>query len=170
MKGSISTTTIFKIILVFTMIFAGFLAIAITYNKAYKQKNEVVSILEKYEGVSSKSLEIINNYLKNSNYDVKGLCGEGQYGMSSLDSNYLVKAQNGVKYFYCLDYYCNDNNINKNNINRKCVLNNNRNNYIYYNVRLFFNFNLPFFGDIMTFKITGDTKAIKYYKENQKLS
>ena len=34
----------------------------------------------------------------------------------------------------------------------------------------YFKFNLPFIGDLLTFKITGETKGINYYSANQKLS
>ena len=52
MRESIGTQTIFKAVLIFTFLFSGFIAVAITYNKAYKIKNEVINILEKYEGVN----------------------------------------------------------------------------------------------------------------------
>ena len=68
MKSSITTTQVFKYVLLFTFLFAIFLALAITYNKVFKMKNETISIIEKYEGVvkGKKSLEIVNNYLFNA--------------------------------------------------------------------------------------------------------
>lgn len=160
MKQSTTTTTMFKAILAFTILFAAFLAVAITYNRVYKLKNETISILEKYEGVSKKSLNIINNYLINSGYETLGKCEEGEYGVKDLDSYEYELAKSNEKYYYCLSYYCD---------NRMCRINSN-NNKIVYNVKFFFKFNLPYFGDLFTFKITGETKSIKLYSENQKLS
>lgn len=155
MKSSVNTTTIFKYILLFTFLFAAFLALAITYNRVFKQKNEILSIIEKYEGVSS-SVDIINNYLSSSGYTVSGHCENGEYGVKNLSSNYIELANSQEKYAYCLS--------NK-------IVKNDNGDKIYYNLRLFYKFNLPFIGDLLTFEITGETKAIKLYNENkQKLS
>ena len=48
MKNAVTTSEIFKYILLFTFLFAAFLALAITYNRVFKIKNEAISILEKY--------------------------------------------------------------------------------------------------------------------------
>ena len=66
MKHTVTTSSVFKYILVFTFIFAAFLALAITYNRVYKLKNQSISIIEKYEGIvkGKKSLGLVNNYLK----------------------------------------------------------------------------------------------------------
>lgn len=158
MKQAVATTTIFKAILAFTILFSAFLAVAITYNRVYKLKNETIFILEKYEGINNKSLNIINNYLDNSGYNIKGRCETDEYGVVDLTNNIYEKAQTNKEYYYCLNYYCDGN---------SCSLNNT---HIFYKIKLFFKFNLPFLGDLATFKITGDTKAIKYYNVNQKLS
>lgn len=161
MKESVATSTILKIILAFTLLFSGFLAVAITYNRVYRQKNEVVSIIEKYEGITNKSIKLINNYLKNSGYDTLGYCEEGEYGVSSLDNEDYELALTNKKYYYCLSNYCSTN---------RCIINDNgapNGNSIFYKTKLFFKFNLPFLGDLMIFKITGDTKAIKLYAQNQ---
>ena len=124
MKQSVTTTQVFRYILLFTFLFAMFLALAITYNKVYKMKNESISIIEKYEGVikGKKSLEIINNYLKNNGYNTKGHCESGDYGVKDLDNPSYELANSKENYFYCLN-----NNIVKGENGYK----------IYYNIRLF---------------------------------
>lgn len=158
MREATGTTTTMKMALAFTILFAAFLAIAITYNKAFKLKNETLSILEKYEGVSDKSLSIINNYLKNNGYNEKGKCKTDEFGVTNLDSTAYESAKSNTDYYYCLSYYCSNN---------TCKISNN--NQIYYHVKVFFKFNLPFLGDISTFTVDGETKPIKLYLENQKL-
>jgi len=155
MKSTVTTTQTFKYILLFTFLFAAFLALAITYNRVYKLKNESISIFEKYEGVTTKSLNIVNNYLKNSGYNTKGQCEVGEFGVSSLDSTIYKKVNNADdKYFYCLnDYVVKDENTDK----------------VYYQIKLFYKFNLPFVGEIFTFTINGETKGIKYYDTKQRL-
>lgn len=161
MKQSTTTSTLFKAILAFTILFAAFLALAINYNRAYKVKNETISILEKYEGISNKSLSIINNYLEKGNYNAKGNCKSGEYGVDNLDSQKYELAKSNKKYYYCLNYYCK---------NKGCKISTTNSNEIFYNVTIFFKFNLPYMENLMTFKITGDTKAIKLYTNSQKLS
>lgn len=156
MKSSITTTQVFKYVLLFTFLFAIFLALAITYNKVFKMKNETISIIEKYEGVikGKKSLEIVNNYLFNKGYNTKGYCDNDEYGVKDLGSSTYELSQSNVKYYYCLS----DRVVTGENKDR-----------IYYNIKLFYKFNLPFIGDILTFNITGETKAIQYYSDSQKL-
>ena len=67
MRQAIGSTWILQLVIVFILIFVAFLALSINYTKAYKIKNELLSIIEKYEGVNSGengSISIINNYLK----------------------------------------------------------------------------------------------------------
>ena len=155
MKSSVTTSETFKYILVFTFLFAAFLALAITYNRVYKLKNESISVFEKYEGVTAKSLNIVNNYLKNNGYNTKGQCEVGEYGIIDLNSNIYQKVNNANdKYYYCLsDYIVKDDNYDK----------------IYYQIKVFYKFNLPFLGELFTFTIKGETKGIKYYDSKQRL-
>lgn len=161
MKETVSTMTLFKIIIVFTFLFAAFLSVAILYNRVYRLKNQTTSILEKYEGFNNNSAEIINSYLKNSGYNTTGRCEADEFGVPSLDFTSIEPVVSGKRYFYCLSYYCKD--------GTGCDINS-KNNKIFFKVKLFFKFELPYFGELFTFKITGDTKEIIYYNENQKLS
>ena len=150
MREAIGTQTVFKTILIFTFLFSGFIAVAITYNKAYKIKNEVIDILEKYEGANNQSLSIINNYLVNNGYVAKNNCETGEYGVLDLNNPRYELSVSNKMYYYCLSSEI-------------------KSNQIFYNVKLFSRFNLPFIGDLFYFRITGETKGIKFYSENQRL-
>lgn len=163
MKQAVTTSTIFKAILAFTILFAAFLSVAIIYNKVYKLKNQTISIIEKYEGVTTKSLGIINNYLRNSGYDTKGNCDGYDYGVSDLNKTKYETVSSKKEYYYCLSYYCSQKGCK---ISDKKVPNGN---LIFYKTRLFFKFNLPIFGELTTFNISGETKGIKLYDESQKI-
>ena len=154
MKATISLTTLFKAMIAFILLFAAFLTLAITYNKAFRLKNEALSIIEKYEGVTRKSLKIVNNYLSNSRYSTKNSCKMGEYGATSLTELKLVQVSNESDRNY---YYCLTENVDS------------KNKKISYKVKVFFKFNLPFFGDLMTFPISGESKDIKYYSKEQRL-
>ncbi len=159
MREATGTTTTFKYILVFTFLFAGFLAVAISYSRVFRLKNGSLAIIEKYEGVSDKSLGIINNYLVNSGYTEKGKCEEGkEYGVSDLNTTNFEKAKKNETYYYCLKLRCNYSG---------CKIKSDST--IMYDLSLFYKFKLPIMGDLINFKIRGQTKAIKLYSAIQKL-
>lgn len=167
MRESISTTWVFGLVITFTLIFSGFLVIALTYAKAYKIKNEMTSIIEKYEGLTytsenkdgSKglgSIAIINNYLHNNGYNTMGSCGTDEdidrytiYGVYDINATDPKKSIEIVKdssknYYYCVTR------TKGSNLNTIFL------------VRVFFNFNLPVFGHIRKYNISGQTNEINH--------
>ena len=146
MKETTASSSLFKIVLAFTLIFSGFISLAIVYNRAFRLKNESLAIIEKYEGNVEKTIQLINNYLDKNGYNTKGKCDNGEYGVESLDDIDLTLNSN--KKYYCISQTCS---------NKVC----------HYNIKLFFKFELPIFGEIFTYKITGKTKSINYYSEKQ---
>ena len=155
MRESIGTTWMFSIIIAFTIIFSAFLVLTLSYSKVYKMKNEITSILEKYEGLTPTSAKIINDYIRNSNYRTRGHCQDESlkstmssysYGLDNLDYNTLEKANDDETYYYCLNY--------RHTHSGKIV----------YKVTLFYDFNLPILGKIFKYSIIGETYGIKNTK------
>ena len=142
MRQTIGSTWLFILIISFTLIFAGFLVLVLSYSKTYKMKNEITSIIEKYEGLTTDSAKVINDYLKNSNYRTMGKCKSGTYASDNLSS---TKKVTDIKKKY---YYCIDKRVNK---QGKTV----------FAITLFYDFNLPIFGSLTKYKITGETYGIK---------
>ncbi len=162
MRESIGMTWVFQIMLVFILLFAGFLAIYINFSKTYKIKNEVLNFIEKKEGMTDGiasnpgSIKLITNYLKTHNYGTTGVCPNdaGWYGAKALNGNLsdLTEAIKGEKYYYCV---------------RKVDSNDNKNpNKVFYEVRVFFKFDLPVFGNLHTFSIEGETVDIDFPADN----
>jgi hypothetical protein len=142
MRETIGSTWIFMLIISFTLIFAGFLVLALSYSKVYKMKNELTSIIEKYEGLTPESEQIINDYLTNSNYRTTGYCKVGSYASDTLMT--ISKVTDDKKQYY----YCIDTRLNK---QGKTV----------FTVTMFYDFNLPIFGQLMKYNIKGETYGIK---------
>jgi hypothetical protein len=160
MRETVGSTWTFSLVIVFISLFTTFLVLSINYSKAYRVKNEVVSILEKYEGYTNDYLSsnninkgsegIINGYLLSSSYTEKGSCpinaNDKYYGVDDLSNpNGAVEAVKGHKYYYCI----------KQNISSDGIS-------MYYNLILFYRFGLPFLGDIKEFQVTGTTGKIYY--------
>ena len=97
MKAVSESTWTFQMIIFFMLIFACFLTLVLSYNKAYIIKNRMLSIVEKYEGITSESLKIING----SNVGAAGQVsanhqlppGTGKAGNSFNDQTLLAVLQ-----------------------------------------------------------------------------
>ena len=66
MKESMSATWEFQIIIIFVLIFVSYLTVSVSYYKVFKAKNDVISIIERKEGLTegpTGAIGIINNYL-----------------------------------------------------------------------------------------------------------
>ena len=149
MRETIGSTWIYQLVIVFILIFVSFLILALTYSKNFKTKNEILNIIEKYEGVTKDSVGIINNYLSYTGYQTKGHCpkNEGVWiGSTNLNSTDLVKAVDNNKYYYCIKRTSSS----KPTQSGKTSTNKNR---YFYEVVIFYKFNLPVLGDISTFSV-----------------
>lgn len=152
MREAFGTTWTFQLMVIFILIFSAFLSVVITYSRAYTLKNQAMSIIEKYEGVTEESAEIINNYLYQNAYKTTSKCPEGWIGAlnlntTSIDGNFELASPN-QEYYYCF----------KENINRtENSVGKITNQTVYYDFQLFFKFNLPVVGDIATFKVSGQS-------------
>lgn len=141
MRESISESWTIQIVAAFILLFVAFLALMISYSKCFKTKNEVVSIIEKYEGLTSDSKDIIRDYLVSSNYKGSGKC----------PVDYKRYEQVGSNYKYCVKASL---------VSSGTLVN--------YEVIMFYTFNIPMFGNIATFEVKGTTIDLNnknYYKE-----
>ena len=153
MRDAVGSTWIFSLVISFTLIFAGFLVLALSYAKAYKVKNEMTSMIEKYEGLTINdslnnrgSVQIINQYLQNSGYKAKGNCQIGDYAADDLSLNTLVEVTSGNssdQFYYC---------ISTNTDREKCTT--------LFKITVFYDFNLPVLGQLRKYSITGQTNEI----------
>ena len=148
MRESIGGAWLTGLVITFMLIFVAYLTVMINYSTVFKIKNEVVHIIEKYEGfTNNKSNLIINQYLLNSGYNAKGSCdGSGDwYGATKLDDGInLQRVQSGKEYYYCVKYNAVDSKTG------------------YFDIKLFLQFDLPVIQQIGKFQIKGQTIKIRY--------
>lgn len=147
MREAIGGTWITQLAIIFMLIFVAFLALSLNYTKAFKVKNELLTIIEKNEGFTTGddgSIAIINNYLLSNGYGIMKTCEKDSYGVTNLNSTATELVTNtNKKYYYCVSK------INSPSSNHEGK--------VYYKVNIFFYFNLPVLGDIFTFDISGST-------------
>lgn len=151
MSGAIGHTFIYNIIIIFIVIVFGFLAGTMSYYKAFKVNNRIVSSIEKFEGynlnasdIIDSSIEEINRTLGSIGYSAdKSACKEQYKGM------YLVESSNDSSknpFRYCI--YINDTNPSSGE-------------YYTYGVLTYMNIDLPFINRI---NIPIFTKTNRIYK------
>ena len=69
MRDSIGSIYPLVIVFAFIILISGFLAFSVNYNKAYKMKNQIIYILEKYDNkVTDEAQEEIAEYAKSIGY------------------------------------------------------------------------------------------------------
>ncbi|MDD2505071.1 MAG: hypothetical protein PHF21_02225 [Bacilli bacterium] len=136
MREAIGGTWIFGIVVTFIVLFSSYLAISVNYSKAFKVKNDMVSVIEEYEGYNDNSQQKIERILSGNGYAVRGPCKSHEQGIDG----------SAGKYKYCI--HC----VEKNDSLKKS----------YYTVKVFFRLDLPVIGDIFTFPVTGSTKTIHF--------
>lgn len=143
MRQTIGGTWLLQLMILFILLFVGFIILTLNYSKTVKLKNEVISMVEKYDGLNEQSIGLVNNYLLTSGYAVTGSClseeQRGIYGAFDLNSTELEEARSGEKYYYCIKKY------------------KGANTSYYYQITLFYKFNLPVIGDTSRFTIKGTT-------------
>lgn len=152
MREVTGTTWTFQLVVLFILIFACFLTLVLNYSKAYDVKNNMLTIIEKYEGITDDSIEILNNYLNERSYRTRGTCPIGWYGALDLEGT-IEEVQSKSNYFYCFTeeraYIENEDESDDRVVKTD----------IYYKVRLFYKFNLPVLGELTTFEVNGRTNS-----------
>ncbi len=144
MRESIGGAWLFQIAIIFILLFTGYLALSVNYSRAFKVKNEIVSIIERSEGLTPEAERSIQSYLSGVNHTVNGLCpdvGENEVMVAMLGDGSFT-SNRGI---YCVKKTC----ISGDTFNRN-----------YYQVTVFFKFDLPILGDLSTFRVSGETKQI----------
>lgn len=155
MREAIGGSLLFQIVIVFLLLFAGYICLAINYSKAFKVKNEVVDIIERDGSLEKSTIVKINAYLSESGYFSSGTCPsntEGSksnwfgYSTNETDVNTVSPTVNGVGNYCIKEMIVNaeDGGIGKK----------------YYQVKLFFKFEIPVFGDLFNFSVSGDTEQL----------
>ena len=140
MKAATGNALLINIIIVFLVIVLTILVSAITYTKAFRVKNRIVDIIEKYEGdfVGQESIIIndINSALNSVGYKISS-----HNNCRAIDGATLVTA--GTNYDYCIYKYVTT-----------------RGNY--YGVITYMYLDLPVVGSYLKLPVRGQTRV--FYK------
>ncbi len=151
MKESVAGVSLFTIVIIFVILFAGYVCYQINYSRAYNLKNEVVDTIKSYSGVCTEHgsdcvafSNALKRLFKEVNYKSRGKCGEGYVGYSREGVKLGEEARNAA---ICVKGI-------------PVRTNTELPNAYYYDVRVFYNLDLPIIGSFFEFAVRGETPRI----------
>lgn len=157
MKEAVGGISLFNIVIVFVLLFAGYISLSINYSKAYNVKNEIINIIKNQGGVCTSSspssnnncynfAEQITDYFREANYRNTGTCEDGWVGYNREG---LIDYNNAS---FCV---------------RAVRANSNSElpNALYYQIKVFYQLDLPIINSFFEFAIYGETGRI--YEPNE---
>ncbi|MBQ7141323.1 MAG: hypothetical protein IJO32_07475 [Bacilli bacterium] len=139
MREAVGSTFLFKLMIFFIFFFASFLAIAINYSQAFRIKNQIISILEQYEGYTKEAYDKIFETIGNSGYYRGHTCTSDE-GIAPGSENGTLATVNGV----CI----------------KGTSSGPEGKYRIYKVSTYVSFEFPVLGNVFTIPVRGETKVI----------
>lgn len=71
MRDAFGGAFMIQLLLIFLTLYISFMAIALSYSKAFRVKNEIINYIEQYEGYNDRSRELIEDYLYEAAYYVE---------------------------------------------------------------------------------------------------
>lgn len=158
MRESINGAWLIGIIMTFMAVFIAYTAISLNYSNAFLMRTQMITIIEQYEGVNQMSLRYMHDIMDGYGYRNKGTCSEGSVGIYFTNRQTALAATDtpaGRNYAACVTRsfrYATDRWSKGGTAQVK----------YYYNLAVFFDFNLPIIGDIFKFNVVGETNAIYY--------
>lgn len=146
MKESIGNAAILGIVIVFVGVFIGLFATSSSYTKAFKVKNKIVEILEKYDDILGVKVVVNNSLNETVENEINDVLSESGYRISRTGNNCPVRNnQNAVvknqtqNYEYCIYEYSTTKGT-------------------YYGVTAYIYYELPVIGTELKFPVYGETK------------
>lgn len=146
MRDALGGTMTIYIIIIFLLLINGYLAFSVNYTKAFRVKNEIISLIEQHEGYTEKAKEEIRAYLNKTHYTVPDA--------------YITQVKNSDQGFVCETGYCvkvtavGGENSSTNELYRGS----------YYSVVTFVNIDIPVLNKMLPFfsifQVKGETKTI----------
>ena len=157
MKEAIGGTWIFGIVITLVAFFTAFISFSLNYSRCYKVKNEMLSVIERNNGINQDSITEINKYINSIGYSGTGKCEPQSnaaclVGFKKNDNTKSFTSISTQEYNYCIE---------------KMVMNKSGNSDLtgmpasaYYHIRVFFTLDMPIVGNFFNLKVEGETSTI----------
>ena len=157
MRESIGGTWLLGFVVLFIVLFSGYLAVSINYTKAFKVKNQIINLIEQNEGFRTSNMGGMLNTASDDELSSSSATEDKiyQYIRNIGYANTTITTDNCKdRGNYYTGGYC---------VRRICTSNG-----AYYKVTSFIKIELPLIWSSFTIPITGETKTIFYDNSNVK--
>lgn len=161
MRESIGGVSLFTIAIVFIVLFTGYICLSVNYSKAYNVKNELVKIIKNQGGICATGGTTLNpsicenfqmlikDYFQEVNYASKGRCPSGWSGFSR---DGVALGENTNNAAFCIQGV-------------EAYTNPELPKAVFYQIRVFYQIDLPIFSQIFNFYIQGEVPRV--YEPNE---
>lgn len=171
MRESIGTVSLLNFIIFFILLVFAFLAGTLSYYKAYRVNNAIVSAIEKYEGFNKMSYEEIEERLASLGYErieftcPKTVTHDGAtanlIAINNHDGSiYTVSDPTTIDYGYCIYFYKNDTVLKDSSGNKATT-----DRYDSYEVLTFISYKFPVIQSLLKLRVSSRTARIFYFDE-----
>lgn len=157
MRDSINGLWLFGIVMTLMVFLIAFVAISLNYSRAFRMKSEMVNVIEQYNGINGNTINKLDAITSSYGYRTTKKCRDMDGTMIiGIKDGYVTKNPKDAQEYciYRTEYTGSCNSA------YECDTK-----YIY-NVDVFFTINLPLFGNIFTYTVSGETKQILYPEES----
>jgi len=156
MKEAVGGVSLFNIVILFVLLFTGYVSLSINYSKAYNIKNEILSIIRNQGGVCTSDspssgdncynfAEQITDYFKEAGYRAKGNCDTNDDWVGyTREGELLTDGKNAA---FCVKGI-------------RAESNSELPNALYYQIEVFYQLDLPIIYNTFKFTVTGETSRV----------
>ena len=168
MREAIGGTWLFQIVIVFILLFTGFMCLTINRTKAFNVKDQIIQTIQSYNGIDltnsdgNEALAEITSYMKENAYRTSGVRPEAEvvngekheYRCFNRDGKSSDgKNDNAV---FCIAEIP----VNGEGCTEGLTCFSELPNIRYYRIVVFYQLDLPIFKNMFNFRIVGDTKVL----------
>lgn len=176
MREAIGSTWLFQIVIVFILLFTGYMCLSINHSKAFAIKDDIIEIIERNNGIDlnkdakngNRTLREIAARLQTAGYRTNGNCSrlsEGNNGGFGVWHGFDREGNASSDHAT----FC----IRRMNVSGNIQTRTNDNamveelpETVYYQVEVFYQLDLPVLNHLMSFSLKGDTRIIYNPKES----
>lgn len=168
MKEAYGSMLLWIIVIFFLAVFSSYLALSVNYSRAFKVKNEIVNIIERNKGLSTRSgsstnaIQEIQEYLADVGYRTKGTCGKKtrdyneEYAASGGWTGYSLNGGETTNNAVFCIHAVTTGVTRRSNASQTYEFPYSK----YYTVQVFFKLDIPIFDQIFKSSIYGSTKTL----------
>ena len=169
MKEAIGGLSLFQIVIILLLVFAGIMCLTINHSKAFGVKDEIINIIEKDNVSLSASNELsdgtlskVAEYLQEAGYRITGECPSDKWVAYDRNGNRLSNNRNAAFCIRSVDVskQYKDDAIAKCGQDKCEETGEEFPKMVYYEITLFYQLDIPVIKSVFNLKLNGSTKVL----------